>query len=155
MRKLREILKGTLLPPGAEEEIALAEQKQREEASYTQYLESRLESALGENKNGNEGHASMLRKEWEQSKGQSQGQHVEHLEEIKEKILVLLGQVQDAAESMISAHLCVSQQLAKFHLTELKNANLVHYASFGGARDSKWFITQQGRAYLVSHGLLQ
>ncbi len=82
IKKLREALAGTVLPPEAEEAIASAEEQERQDASYTDYLESevvRLKSALGEQGQGNEGHSSMTRKEWEQSKGKSRGLHVQSL----------------------------------------------------------------------------
>ena len=82
LKKLREVfaVSGGQLPPGAEEAIALAEQSQRDEASYIEHLETKLKAALGEQPDGQEAQPSALRKEWEQSKGKSQGSHVDSLE---------------------------------------------------------------------------
>lgn len=81
LKKLREILavSGGQLPPDAEEAIALAEKNQRDEASYIEHLETKLKAALGEQPDGQDAQPSALRKQWEQSKGKSQSEHVSSL----------------------------------------------------------------------------
>ena len=79
----------------------------------------------------------------------------QRLEERKEEILILLGHVQEMIESRIGAKLDMGGQLAKFHLKDLEAAGLVTHVSITGRRDPPWLITQQGRAYLVSHNLLR
>lgn len=79
--------------------------------------------------------------------------HGKHLEEVKEKILMLLAQQEELEAEQISRQLNIGSQLAIFHLEELKDSEMVkdYYAM-----DSPvyWGIIQGGRAYLVRHGLL-
>jgi len=156
MRRLREILKGTLLPPGAEEEIALVEKKQREDASYTEYLESRLESQLTESGNKDAVSPRSYRQDWEQKQRDSQNQHG-RLEELREKILLLVSQTERLHDAQIAELAGISKQLVTLHLHDLRDAKLVRSA-FGlddrSYQVDVWFIEQPGRKYLFQHGLL-
>lgn len=77
----------------------------------------------------------------------------DRLEEIKEKILVLLTQNEELEAKQISRMLSIGSQLATFHLEELKGAEMVNdYYAVGSP--VYWGIIQGGRAYLVRHGLL-
>ena len=79
--------------------------------------------------------------------------HGSRLEEVREKILVLLSQHEELEPEEISSHLNIGVQLAKFHLEELLKSNMVKDY---WAIDSPVYygLVQNGRAYLVSHGLL-
>lgn len=75
------------------------------------------------------------------------------LEEIKEKILMLLTQHEELEAEQISRQLNIGSQLAIFHLEELKDSEMVNdYYAMGSP--VCWGIIQGGRAYLVRHGLL-
>ena len=84
--------------------------------------------------------------------------HGQRLEEIKEKILVLLSAQDETTEPSIAQNIGVSAQLAKFHLEELKASKLINamvtMSAFGSAPPATWYIQQEGRKYLVTHGLL-
>lgn len=79
------------------------------------------------------------------------------LEELREKLLVIVSQNERSHDAEIANIAGVSKPLATLHLHELKNANLVR-SSFGLDDDSYevtvWFIEQLGLKYLDSHGLL-
>ena len=79
--------------------------------------------------------------------------HGSRLEEIREKILVLLSQHEELEAEQISRLLNIGVQLAKFHLEELLKSEMVKDY---WAIDSPVYygLIQGGRAYLVSHGLL-
>ena len=75
------------------------------------------------------------------------------LEEIKEKILMLLSQHEELQAEQISRQLNIGSQLVTFHLEELKDSEMVNdYYAVGSP--VYWGIIQGGRAYLVRHGLL-
>lgn len=83
--------------------------------------------------------------------------HGERLEELKEKILVIVSQNDRLHDAEIAAIAGVSKQLATLHLHELRSANLVR-SNFGLDEDSYevtiWFLEQPGRKYLSDNGLL-
>lgn len=79
--------------------------------------------------------------------------HDEHLEEVREKILLLLAKRAGSTITEISKSLNIEVQLATFHLNELLAIKFVHHPGFY-ASSPKWSIAQEGRRYLVNHGLL-
>ncbi len=84
--------------------------------------------------------------------------HGQHLEEIQEKILSLLAQRDETIEPNIWSQLGIGEQLAKFHLSELAAAKLVSLTALrvaiGRPNPPSWRLTQEGRRYLVTRGLL-
>ena len=84
--------------------------------------------------------------------------HSDRLIEVKEKILVLLTEQDRTPEPSIAQTIGISPQLAKFHLEELKASKLINVmvtmSAFGNAPPATWYIQQEGRSYLVTHGLL-
>jgi len=97
-----------------------------------------------------------LRKEiqWRDNEVQKEISHSVRLEKVRESILVLLSMGVEISESRICSTIGISQQIAKFHLNELKAAKFATYPPIIGESDNIWRITQLGRTYLVSHGLL-
>ena len=79
--------------------------------------------------------------------------HSNRLEEIKEKILKILSEQNEANCHQISHTLSANEQVVTFHLTELKNLNLVN-PSYIMNSPVIWSIEHEGRKYLISHGLL-
>ena len=83
--------------------------------------------------------------------------HSEHLEEIREKILVLVSQNERRHDAQIAELAGVTKQLATLHLHELRAEKFVS-SSFGldenSYRVDVWFVEQHGRKYLSHHGLL-
>jgi len=84
--------------------------------------------------------------------------HGSRLEEVKEKLLVLLSQREETTEQAILQALSLSGQLAKFHLSDLKTAKFIRITTvismMGGSPPTTYALTQEGRRYLVTHGLL-
>jgi predicted nuclease with TOPRIM domain len=83
------------------------------------------------------------------------------LEEIREKILILVSQHEKITDAQVARAVGVGEQLATFHLNELEKADFV-LSSFimgddwtGERSRNEWYITQNGRSYLVRRGLLQ
>ena len=79
--------------------------------------------------------------------------HSNRLEEIKEKILKILSEQNEANCHKISHTLSANEQVVTFHLTELENINLVN-PSYIMNSPVIWSIAHEGRKYLISHGLL-
>lgn len=77
----------------------------------------------------------------------------EYLDNIKEKILILLSQHEKLEPEQISRLLGTGIQLALFHLEGLKESNMVMDYHSSGNPDH-WGIIQNGRAYLIHHGML-
>lgn len=79
--------------------------------------------------------------------------HDEYLDNIKEKILILLAQHEELESEQISGILGIGVQFSLFHLEDLKKSNMVmDYHSLESP--TYWGIIQDGRAYLDHHGLL-
>jgi predicted nuclease with TOPRIM domain len=79
--------------------------------------------------------------------------HGQSLEEVAEKILVVLSQHEELTAEQVGRLVGVGAQLATYHLSELQQQKMVmDYL----AVDSPvyWGIIQGGRAYLVKRGLL-
>lgn len=80
--------------------------------------------------------------------------HGQHLEEVREKLLVALSAGGKLQADQLAQAVGIGEQLATFHLNEMKEARLVSAAMFYGGRPTVWSIAQEGRSYLVAHGLL-
>lgn len=89
---------------------------------------------------------------------ESQGQR---LEEAREKILLILAAHEGISDRQIAQSIGVGEQIAKYHLEELRKSKFVRDSHFmgsdwsGEASRTEWSIAQPGRAYLVTHGLLK
>ena len=84
---------------------------------------------------------------------QNEESHNEYLDNIKEKILILLLQNERLEPGQISKLIGAGVQLTLFHLEDLKKSNMVmDYHLFEST--TSWGIIQDGRTYLVHHGLL-
>ena len=77
----------------------------------------------------------------------------EYLDNIKEKILILLSQHEKLEPEQISRLLGIGVQFSLFHLEGLKESNMVTDRHPSGDQ-SYWEIIQDGRAYLIHHGML-
>ena len=88
-------------------------------------------------------------------------QNKSSLEEVREKILILISQNKKITDAQVAQAVGVGEQLATFHLKELEKEDFVHASytmgsEWAGIRSrTEWYITQAGRSYLVTHGLLQ
>jgi len=84
---------------------------------------------------------------------QNEESYNEYLDNIKEKILILLLQHERLEPAQISTLLGAGVQLTLFHLEDLKKSDMVmDYHS--SESPTSWGIIQEGRAYLVRHDLL-
>lgn len=80
--------------------------------------------------------------------------HGQRLEEVREKLLVVLSAGGELQADQLAQAVGIGEQLATFHLNEMKEVRLVSAAMFYTGRPSLWCIAQEGRSYLVTHGLL-
>lgn len=75
------------------------------------------------------------------------------LDNIREKILILLVQHERLQPEQLSGILKASVEFSLFHLEELKRAGMVTDCRSPGISAS-WELLQDGRAYLAHHGLV-
>ena len=122
----------------AEQKYALLETKQSDIEVDNKTLRLNIEKAEIEIQN--------LKKLTEKS-------HSNHLEKVKEEMLQLLAANPDVTEEQLSRAMNIGTQLVMFHLAELENTSLVH-GSYSAIEPTSWSLAHEGRAYLVTHGLL-
>ncbi|MBI3780281.1 MAG: hypothetical protein HY278_04370 [candidate division NC10 bacterium] len=79
--------------------------------------------------------------------------HGNRLEKIREELLQMLAVHPGVTDEQLSNAMKQNLQIIKFHLTELKKSQLVSLALFVGS-PALWSLAHEGRAYLISHGLL-
>jgi DNA-binding transcriptional ArsR family regulator len=85
----------------------------------------------------------------------------QRLDDVRERILVLLSEQPEVSDEEIAQLVQVGPQLASYHLEELKKTKYVHVAHFSGSDwtgerpRTEWSIAQAGRAYLHIYGLLR
>ena len=83
--------------------------------------------------------------------------HDQRLEEIREKILVVVAKNERLHDAQIAELTGVAKPLATLHLHELREVKFVR-SKFGLDKNSyqvdTWFVEQPGRKYLSNHGLL-
>ncbi len=141
MSTLRKALEGIQLSPAAEKALTEAEEKQRSDAAYIEYLESQLKVSRGDHAQ----QASPYRKQWEQREAR--------LEDVKERVLVCLSRVEQATSKQVALAVSAGVQTAQFHLEELEAADMVQ--SYGALEsDQYWALDHKGRGYLVRHRLI-
>jgi molecular chaperone DnaK (HSP70) len=80
--------------------------------------------------------------------------HGHRLDEIREQILQLLAAHDGITDQQVARSAGVSEQVASFHLHELEAADFASRSLFVGQSSTPWHIEQEGRRYLVTHGLL-
>ena len=76
------------------------------------------------------------------------------LEEVREKILVLLSQSDGLADQEVAHVVGVGSQVASFHLQELQTAGMIRCTLRVGQRSTPWHLSHEGRRYLVTNGLV-
>ena len=84
---------------------------------------------------------------------QKEKSHSNRLDEVKEKILVLLAS-QNAYESNVVQSLGVGAQVAAFHLQELESTYFIGRSLSMMGQELPWHLNQEGRRYLITHGLI-
>lgn len=84
---------------------------------------------------------------------QEEKSHDEYLDNIREKILILLAQHEKLEPEQISRLLRTGVGFSLFHLEELKKSNMVMDCS-SSESTACWGLLQDGRAYLMRHGLI-
>lgn len=77
------------------------------------------------------------------------------IDELAEKLLILLSSCNEAVASQLSQALGIGEQLATFHLEELEKSNFVVASYFYTEQPTIYSIAQEGRRYLSSNGLLK
>ncbi len=79
-----------------------------------------------------------------------------NLPEIREKLLLILGQHGALDEVELAKKLAISRENLKFHAHEMKEQGLVDVSvPLGGMIPPMWSLTQQARKYLMARGLLK
>jgi predicted nuclease with TOPRIM domain len=76
-----------------------------------------------------------------------------HLNDIQERILILLSKTTPTISEQIAHQLQIGPELANFHLNELEGMNYVTRRLIMMS-PPKWSLGQEGRRYLVSNDLL-
>jgi DNA repair exonuclease SbcCD ATPase subunit len=79
--------------------------------------------------------------------------HGQRLDEVKEKILVLLAS-HDDYDGNIAQTLGIGNQVAAFHLEELEKMEFIYRSLSMTGEIFPWCLVQEGRRYLVTHGLI-
>ena len=79
--------------------------------------------------------------------------HGDRLDDVKEKILVLLAS-QDNFENNIAQALGIGPQVAQFHLQDLSEMQFIYKSLSMTGQQFPWQLAQEGRRYLAKHGLL-
>lgn len=87
----------------------------------------------------------------EEQLAETEGQR---LEEIRERLLVALSSRENTAPQLCQT-LGIGEQLATFHLQEMEKMHFVSASYFYTGQPTIWRLAQEGRRYLVSHGLLK
>lgn len=77
------------------------------------------------------------------------------LEKTKEDIIFLLASSKFQIAPNIAKSLGISEQLAVFHLNELFSYRYITNTLSMSGDPTRWYIDQNGRAYLVAHGFLK
>jgi hypothetical protein len=91
--------------------------------------------------------------EIENLKGDTEKARGARLDDVKEKILVLLAG-QESYEQNIARTLGVGNQVAAFHLQELESAGFIGRSLSMTGEEFPWYLNQEGRRYLVTHDLI-
>lgn len=76
------------------------------------------------------------------------------LDPAREKILLLLAEVDGLSDGDIAQRVGIGAQAASFHLEELQSAHMVRCTLRVGQRFTPWHLSHEGRRYLISRGLL-
>lgn len=74
--------------------------------------------------------------------------------EPQERILLLLMSMDGLRDQEIAARLKMGEQVARYHITELNTSKLIRLIPLLGP-NPMWHLSDAGRKYLHSHGLLQ
>lgn len=98
---------------------------------------------------------ATLKSEIEVLKKKSQPvQHDGRLDELREKMLMLISKQEGITETAVASALGIGAQLAQLHLQELASAGLAGATLNMGCGPGKWGLMHGGRRYLAEHGLL-
>lgn len=152
MGKISDAFKDTTLPIETKKKVIALDKEFSEQQSQIQVLESANLKLQAE--------VNPLKREIERLNNQIQGVHSQRLDKTAEEILVFISRHENFTAPQVAQATGVSEQLATYHLEELKKHELIdaQYTmgnDFTGARPrTSWHIKQPGRAYLVSHKLI-
>lgn len=81
--------------------------------------------------------------------------HGARLEQVKERILQLLANSPPRITAQqVAAALNIDAQISMYHLTEMEKNRLINDSHRMGGSTPGWSIAQDGRGYLIRHGLL-
>jgi predicted nuclease with TOPRIM domain len=138
----------------AQDQYAALEKKLSESESQTKAAELRAKNLESENRRL-ELDNDKLKEIIGSLEEQLSDHHSLRLEEVREKLLIALSSGDRAVAAQLAQVIGVGEQLATFHLTEMEKDHLVSAARFYTNKPTIWRIAQQGRGYLISHGLLK
>ncbi|WP_157265766.1 hypothetical protein [Thiobacillus thioparus] len=76
------------------------------------------------------------------------------LDSMQEALLQLLCAHDDITSAQVAKVIGVGEQLVTYHFSDLESKRFVH-GSYSTVDPTEWSIIQNGRAYLMKHGLLK
>ena len=147
MAWIDEMLSGIPVNAVLRERMLLAAEKRV--AAQAEAVALRVENEALKVENG------QLKEKLRSLEGNIAKDHARPLEEVREKLLLALAPGQEAVSAQLAQALGIGEQLATFHLEELAKTRFVSAARFYTGRPTIWKLGQDGRGYLVAHGLLK
>ncbi len=135
------------------ERIALANDKYFALERKLSEVELRIKELESE-KQGFELDNFMLKEKVASLEEQLAERHGQRLEEIKEKILLYLANSHEATIHQLAHQLGIGSEVAAFHIEEMKSKQII-YGSHSTMTDATYSLDQEGRGYLIKHGLIK
>jgi predicted ArsR family transcriptional regulator len=135
-----------------QERIALANDKYSALEKENMDLKSKINILETENQSLKRDNEQLIIKLQNFDEQSSSGQY-SLLDEIKVKILVLLSKHDRINAAQIAGSLGLNEQVAKFHLLELKKVKMITDLLTMGA-PARYTLIQEGRRYLIENNLI-
>lgn len=135
------------------ERIALANDKYSALEEKLSEAELRIKELESE-KQGFELDNYKLKEKVANLEGQLAERHGERLEEVKEKMLLILANSPDTTIHQLAQQLGIGAEVAAFNIEEMESNELI-YGSYSTMTDATYSLAQEGRGYLIKHGLIK
>ena len=158
MGKIADAVRGTSLPQQKQTQMLALDTEFSDMEAKVKILEAQ-NLHLQAQVNPLQREIDRLKNQIKESQDQSSS-HSDHLEQVREKILLAVAKTPGANDQQLAHIAGVSDLIATFHLTELKASKMVSVQYIAGSDwagtsgSATWSIKQPGLNYLVSHGLI-
>ena len=86
--------------------------------------------------------------------GQLAERHGQRLEEVKEKILLFLTNSPETTTHQLANQLGIGPEVAAFHIEEMESEQII-CGAYSAMTDATYSLDQEGRGYLIKHGLIK